>query len=380
MKIVLIGPVYPFVGGISHYTGLLARALQKKHEVHIVSFKMMYPKFLRKRAQRDYSDSSFKLDNVKYLINTASPFNILSVSRYINQICPDVVLIQWWHPYFAPCYQILTRHLDKKIKVFFTCHNVFPHERFPLDRLLTKATLKKGNAFIIHSKRDESDLLSLKKDAKHIYNPHPTYNEFKQRNISSEVARQEICSKDSYAITKDSKILLFFGFVREYKGLRYALMSIPEIAKTISDVKLLVVGSFGKDKESYIDLIKELKIENSVFLKDTYTPDNEVEKYFAASDLVVLPYIDATQSGIVQIAFGFEKPCVVTNVGGLPDVVTNEKTGYVIPPCDPSAISKAVIKYFSADNADIMQNNIRADSYRFSWDKMTESIEKLYES
>lgn len=378
MKITLIGPVYPYVGGISHYTGLLYKALSKENTVDLISFKMMYPKLLTGKKQRDYSDDTFKIEETRYLINTANPFNILGVAKKINENKPDAVLLQWWHPYFTPCYRILVNHLDKSIRVLFTCHNVFPHERFPFDKHLTRSILKKGDGFIIHSKRDENDLLSIKNDAVRIYNPHPTYNAFKQRGITKTQARKEIIDSDKFDINDSSKILLFFGFVREYKGLKYALKAMPEIYRKYPEVRLLIVGSFGKNKDEYLSLIESLNIKKCVCIKDTYTPDSEVEKYFAACDLAVLPYTDATQSGIAQIAFGFEKPCIVTNVGGLPDVVKDGETGYIIPPMDPKSIYEAVSKYFASSSTDKMHDSIREDSARFSWDRMAESVKSLY--
>ncbi len=377
MKIVLIGPVYPYKGGIAHYTSLLYKALKKEHDVTLISYKMQYPKILFKKEQKDYSNDTFKVDEAVFLINTANPFNIFRVANNINKIHPDIVLMQWWHPYFAPCYRILLNHLKKDIKVIFTCHNVFPHERFPMDRLLTKTVLSKGDGFIVHSKSDEEDLKTLKSSASIKYNPHPTYNAFKIRNISSIEARREIVAKDGFIIDDKTPLLLFFGFVREYKGLKHLLNAVPQIVSKLPDCKLLVVGSFGNDKNDYMDLIKELRIHNSIYLKDTYTPDNEVEKYFAAADLVVLPYEDATQSGIVQIAYGFEKPVVVTGVGGLPDVVSNSVTGYVVEPFSPQSIARKVIEFFEEDKEKTFKEGIRAEAYRFSWEHMLSSIDSL---
>ena len=377
MRIVLIGPVYPYKGGIAHYTSLLYRALIKKHDVTLISYKMQYPKILFKKEQRDYSNDFFKVENTQFLINTANPFNIIGVSRKINALNPDVVLLQWWHPYFSPCYRTLTNHLKKSIKVYFTCHNVFPHERFPLDKMLTKMVLKKGNGFIVQSKSDEEDLLSVKKDANERLNPHPTYNAFRIRNISSIEARSEISSKDGFIINDDTKLLLFFGFVREYKGLKHLLKAMPMIVKSLPDCRLLVVGAFGDDKQDYLDLIESSGMSEYIYLKDTYTPDHEVEKYFAASDLVVLPYENATQSGIAQIAYGFDKPVLVTNVGGLPDVVTNGKTGYVVEPFNPEEIAKGVIDFFENNRYEQMNEAIKAEAYRFSWEHMVENIESL---
>ncbi len=371
-KIVLIGPVYPYKGGIAHYTSLLYRALAKKHNVEMISYKMQYPKLLFKKEQKDFSNDMFRINDAKFLIHTANPFNIISVGRKIKKKRPDMVVIQWWHPYFAPCYWLLEKSIGKEIKKVFICHNVFPHERFPMDRFLTKLVLKNGDAFIVHSKSDGEDLLTIKPNAEFKQNPHPTYNAFKIKNLTKEQARQEL------HMSSEERLLLFFGFVREYKGLKHLLFAMPEIKNQIDHVKLLVVGSFGDDKEAYMQIIKGQKINDCVEVVDSYTPDNEVEKYFAACDLVVCPYESATQSGIVQIAYGFEKPVVVTNVGGLPDVVTDGKTGYVVETKNSTRLAEAVIRFYSEDKEKEFVENIRKEAYQFSWERMTEAITQLF--
>lgn len=371
-KIVLIGPVYPYKGGIAHYTSLMYQALAKKYDVEMISYKMQYPKLLFKKEQKDYSNDMFKIENTQFLIHTANPFNIIGVAKKIKGMNPDLVIMQWWHPYFAPCYWILESVLGKKIKKMFICHNVFPHERFPMDRLLTKMVLKKGDSYIVHSKSDGEDLLTIKPDAKYKQNPHPTYNAFKIRDISKEQARKELNKG------MDEKLLLFFGFVREYKGLKHLLNAMPEVKSRIGNIKLMVVGSFGDDKEDYMKLIQSHHIEDCVEVIDGYTPDNEVEKYFAGSDLVVLPYESATQSGIVQIAYGFEKPVVVTNVGGLPDVVTDGKTGYVVEEKNPKKLAEAIIDFYEKDREKDFIEGVRKEAERFSWDRMRETIEDIY--
>lgn len=370
-KIVLIGPVYPYKGGIAHYTSLMYRSLAEKHDVTMISYKMQYPKLLFKNEQKDYSNDMFKIEGAQFLIHTANPFNILSVGRKIKKLQPDLVIMQWWHPYFAPCYWLLEKSIGKKIRKLFICHNVFPHERFPMDRKLTKTVMKNGDAFIVHSKSDGEDLLTIKQDAKYKQNPHPTYNAFKMRDISEEQAREELQE------SKDARLLLFFGFVREYKGLKHLLNAMPQVKEKLGNVKLLVVGSFGDDKEEYMQLIQKHEIVDCVEVIDGYTPDGEVEKYFAASDLVVLPYESATQSGIVQIAYGFEKPVIVTNVGGLPDVVTDQKTGYVVEAKNPKALADAVIDFYEKGREAELIEGVKQEAYRFSWDRMREAIEEL---
>lgn len=372
-KIVLIGPVYPYKGGIAHYTSLMYQALSKKYQVEMISYKMQYPKFLFKKEQKDYSNDMFRIEQTQFLINTANPFNIAAVARKIRKLNPDLVMIHWWHPYFAPCYWILESLLGKKYKKMFICHNVFPHERFPLDKLLTKAVLKKADYFIVHAKSDGDDLLSIKPNAQFRQNPHPTYHAFQVHNLSKEQARQELHK------TQEEKLLLFFGFVREYKGLKHLLQAMPIIRQQLENVKLMVVGAFGSDKEDYLTIIREHHLEQNIEVIDGYTPDHEVEKYFAGCDLVVLPYESATQSGIVQIAYGFEKPVIVTNVGGLPDVVIEGKTGYIVPSQQPKALAEAIVRYFQLQKEQEFTENVRKEAYRFSWDRMTEKVGELLE-
>lgn len=370
MKIVLIGPVYPYKGGISHYTGLLCKALRKKHEVTMVSYKMQYPKLLFKKEQRDYSNKSFQIEDTQYWINTANPFNIISTAQRIRKLQPDLVIMQWWHPYFAPCYYLLARFL-KHIPILFTCHNVFPHERFPMDRFLSRLVLRRGNGYIVQSHLDEADLLTVNPQAKYVVTPHPTYNAFKMQNMSREEARKLLDADEQ------TPMLLFFGFVREYKGLKYLLDAMKKIKTKMPETQLWVVGDFGEDKEQYLEQIRVNDIRDQVRLVEGYIPDKEVEKYFAAADLVVLPYISATQSGIVQIAYGFEKPVVVTDVGGLPDVVQDHKTGYVVPKENADAIADAVTDFFQTDTGIPWKEYIREQAGEFSWETMVERIEAL---
>ena len=371
MRIVLIGPVYPYKGGISHYTSLLCRALRQKHEVIMVSYKMQYPKFLFKKEQKDYSNKSFQVDDTKYWIHTANPINLFLAARRIRKLRPDAVILQWWHPYFAPCYRILAMLLGK-IPLLITCHNVFPHERFPLDRFLTRMVLKRADGYIVQSHLDEKDLLTVKPDANYVVTPHPTDNAFKMKNMSRAEARELL------AVGHDSPMLLFFGFVREYKGLKYLLDALPEVKKRIPDISLWVVGDFGDDKDVYLEQIEKNRIGDNIRLVEGYVPDQEVEKYFAAADLVVLPYVSATQSGIVQIAYGFDKPVVVTDVGGLPDVVRHKETGYVVPSGNAQEIAKAVISFYQEDRETDWESNIRKQAAEFSWETMVERMEKCF--
>lgn len=372
-KWVLIGPVYPFKGGISHYTGLMYRALSKEHDVAMISYKMQYPKFLFKREQRDYTNDTFRVEGTRFLINTANPFNIFKVAGDIIKMKPDKVIIQWWHPYFAPCYRILTGRLKRAgIEITYICHNVFPHERFPMDKKLTRMALKNGDRYILHAQGEVKDLLSIRPDASYKVQVHPTYSAFNFENMDTKTARKKL------SIPDDEKIMLFFGFVREYKGLKHLINAVDILKReyfTKEKMPLLyVVGDFDGNKDEYVKRIEELKISDDIVIVDGYVPDKEVEKYFSASDLVVLPYESATQSGIVQIAYGFRKPVIVTRVGGLPEVVEDGVTGVIIEPFDDRALADAIYKYFSENKKDDYIRGIRDREYRFSWDRMTEAL------
>jgi glycosyltransferase involved in cell wall biosynthesis len=373
-KWVLIGPVYPYKGGISHYTGLMYAALSKAHDVEMISYKMQYPRFLFKKEQRDYSNDTFKVEKTRFLINTANPFNILRTGSEIIKMKPSKVIIQWWHPYFAPCYRILTGMLKRAgIEITYICHNVFPHERFPMDKRLTAMALRPADRYILHARGEVPDLLKIKPDADYKVQVHPTYSAFNFNNMGRDEAREKL------SIDKNENVMLFFGFVREYKGLKHLLNAVAILKeKYYHDgsgmPKLYVVGDFDGNKDEYEKKIEELKITNDIIIKDGYVPDREVEKYFAASDLVVLPYESATQSGIVQIAYGFRKPVIVTRVGGLPEVVEDGITGVIVEPFDDNALAKAIYDYFVFNRQEEYTQGIIEREYRFSWDRMTEAL------
>lgn len=369
-KVIIVGPVYPYNSGIAHYTGLMYRALEKKFDVTMISYKMQYPKLLFKQEQKDYSDKTFQIEGTKYWLHTADPINCIYTAKKINKLKPDMVIFQWQHPYFAPCFWIVTKCL-KNTKTLFVCHNVLPHERFPMDKLLTKMTLRHGDRFIVQSSQDEQDLKQIIKKPIYEKAVHPTYEAYKFTGMTQQQARKEL------TIAEEEKVILFFGLIRKYKGLQYLLKAMPKVQKEVKHVRLLVVGEMREEKNQYMNLIKELEIENVVDLRMEYVPDCEVEKYFMASDVVVLPYVSATQSGIVQIAYGFEKPVIVTNVGGLPEVVSNNRTGYVVESESVEQLADAVIRFFAEDKGAEFSQNVKEEARRFSWDRMTETVERL---
>lgn len=372
MKIIMVGPVYPFKTGLSYYTGLMYRGLVKNHDVQLLSYTMQYPKLLFKKEQKDYEDDTVKIDDVTYMIHTANPFNWISSARYINRQKADLVIFQWLHPYFTPCFWSLSKMI-KHSKIMFICHNVFPHERFPLDTWLTKTALRQGDYFITHSIMDAEDLQHVVKNPNYKVAVHPAYNFFKIKDMTKEEGREILKMKPN------EKILLFFGLVREYKGLKHLLNAMPQVKKTFSDCRLVIAGDFGNSEEQYRALIKENRIEDCVDVYGGHIPIPQVEKFFAACDLVVLPYESATQSGVIQVAYSFRKPVLVTNVGGLPDVVSDNQTGFIVEPNNPKALADAIERFFTENKAEEFKEHISEEAYRFSWDRMTEAIESFME-
>jgi len=226
--------------------------------------------------------------------------------------------------------------------------------------------------FIVQSKEDLSNLKKIVSKSKVIrYIPHPIYDVFRVQDISEEDAKKML------NIPKNRKVLLFFGYVRKYKGLKYLIQAMPKIVERIPDAYLLVVGEFWDSKEEYLREIKRLNIENYVKIIDKYVPDEEVGIYFSAADVVVLPYISATQSGVVQIAYAFDKPVITTNVGGLPDVVEDQRTGYLVESKNPEKLAETVIKYFEENKKEEFKRNIQEIKWKFSWDNLIDTIEDV---
>lgn len=371
-RIMLIGPVYPYKSGISDYVGALYRQLCKNNDVTVYSYSMQYPKIMYRKEQKNYEDDTVKIDGVEYILNSANPFNWMKVVKRVKKENPELLILQWVHPYFAPCYWFMTRKW-KKIPILYICHNALPHERFPLDRWLTKVTLSQAKYIVAHSNSDAEILTEMLPNAKIKVNPHPAYNFFKIKDMKKEEGRELL------GLKQDAKVLLFFGLVREYKGLKHLLNAMPAIKQKYGDVKLLVAGDFGKaeNKKLYMDMMNELDIVDCVDVYDGHIPIPEVEKFFAACDMVVLPYESATQSGVIQVAYSFDKTVLATNVGGLPDVVQNMQTGYVVEPQNPRKIAEAVIDFYENNREQTFENYIKEEAYRFSWDRMENTIKEL---
>lgn len=370
MNVCLVGPAHPYRGGIAHFTSLLAKEFSKEHDVSVINFKRMYPSFLFPgKTQFDDSETPLSVVSAR-LLDSVNPFTFFTTARAVARRRPDLVVFQWWHPFFAfayACVAFLLRRMTEA-RIIFLCHNVLPHEASLFDRILIKIGFSFVDAFLVQSKEDQRNLLRIKKNALSAFNPLPTYDVFNRGELSRGQAREKL--------GVEGRIILFFGLIRAYKGLNILLEA---FAKSLDRMQstLLIVGEFYEDPDPYISLMDRLSIRDRIILVDRYVPNEDVEMYFAACDVVALPYLSATQSAIVQIAFGFEKPVIVTRVGGLPDVVEHGVTGYLVPPNDADALAEAIIEFFSFGDAAAFEKNIQAAKDTFSWRRCVEKLLEL---
>ncbi len=371
MRIILIGPTYPFRGGISHYTTLLYRCLCKRHDVTFISFTRQYPRlFFPGKTDKDPSLTQIRTDGVVRMIDSMNPATWISTAAAVVKNDPDLVIIPWWVSFWAPQFWTITkivRHYSDS-KILYLCHNVVEHESKWVDKILTRFVLKTGDLFIVHSKEDHRRIFSMFPEAKVRRSYHPTYDVFNAGHFDPEEVRKLYDIKGN--------IILFFGFVREYKGLRYLIEALPKVLSKMK-VTLLVVGEFWKNKGQYLRLIEEHKVGDNVILIDKYVPNEEVGKYFTAADLIVQPYVSATGSGVIQTAFGFNKPVVATKVGSLPEVVEDGKTGFLVQSKSPDELADAILKFFQIGKPKEFSDNIKDEKYKFSWDRMVDVIEDM---
>ena len=370
MKIALVGLTHPFRGGISHHTTLLCEALSKKHTVRFFALKRQYPKlFFPGRAQIDDSQNALRVPHEPCL-NPMDPLTWLATVERIRRFEADFILLPWWHPFFAPAFgtiAFLARRIGR-IPSCFLCHNVLPHERLPGDQLLLRYAFASASAFVTHSQADRDVLLKIKPAARVLVASHPTYEVFSAGNqLSMEAAKEQIG-------LQGRKVLLFFGLVREYKGLTYLLEAVPQLEPE-DGYHLLLVGEFYEGMERYRRLMDRLADRGQMTVVDRYVMNDEVPLYFSAADLVILPYTSGSQSGVIQLAYGFGKPVVATEVGGIPEAVVDGRTGYLVPPADPEAIARAVRRYFKEDRRDMFSDNITREREKYSWDRMVDAIE-----
>lgn len=368
MKIVIVGTAYPLRGGIAHYNALLYRELSKKHEVGIITFKRQYPALLFPGKTQAETDGEMLRVPGEPLIDSINPLNWIAVGKEIRRRNPDLIIMKYWLPFFGPCFGTIARQAKKgtNAKVVYICDNIVPHEKRPGDTAFTKYAFGAGDFYIVQSDAVERDLNALFPGSTYKKVAHPVYNIFGEP-VDKHEARKQL------GIT-DERVMLFFGYVRGYKGLNVMLEAQAKIVKELA-VRLLVVGEFYDDKEKYMKQIASLGIDRSVTVNSDYVANDKVGLYFSAADVVMLPYISATQSGIAQIAYNFNKPVIATNVGGLAEVVRDGVTGLVVPPQNPDALKDAVLRYFLEHKEEEFTANVMIEKKKYSWEAMTDAIE-----
>jgi len=372
-KLAVVGLSYPYRGGISHYSTLQVRELRRAYDVTFLTFSRQYPGFLFPgQTQFDYSARTLVEPN-EQIIDTLNPLTWAAAARRLNREEPELIVFQWWHPFFAPPFGSIVRLLQAPLRgrVCFLCHNVMPHEGSRLQTLLTRYAFPARGFYIVHSEQDRQQLLDLRPHATVRKGCHPTYSEFAEGHVSDKRA-----ARRALGLAEDRKTLLFFGLVRAYKGLRYLIEAMVRVRETL-DCHLLVVGEFYDDKTQYLELISRLGLSDVITVVDRYVPNEEVGRYFSAADVAVLPYTSATQSGIVQVAFGLNTPVIVTRVGGLPEVVDDGRTGFVVEPESSGALADAITRYYEGDFETGFRAEIARQTDRFGWKEEIAQLEEF---
>jgi len=379
LKRIIIGPAYPFRGGISESTQALQNFFNKNGEVsRIVSYSLQYPKFLFPGKEQIMTDLEANSDNTFNLINTLNPISWFNTAKWIVKENPDYVVIRYWHPYFSICLSVIARILRKKsIFTVSWIDNVLPHESVPFQSYLSSLFLKSCDAFVVMSDSVKKDVINcctnLNKPI--LISPHPVYNIFGsiiEKNIAKEnigISKSSIDNKDKY--------ILFFGLIRKYKGLDLLLDVIASKKMKKMNIKLIIAGEFYDSKNNYINKINELNIKNRVILHDYYIKNKDVRNYFCASDIVVQPYISATQSGVSMVAYNFNKPLLLTNVGGLSEYVDHKNNGYLVNP-NVEEIVEALHDYYVNDREESFTNSIKTQKSHYSWDNLAFQFDELY--
>lgn len=371
-KIILVGPAYPYRGGNALFVAHLYEALSKSFDIEVINFTRLYPQLLFPGTrQEDVSKVPIKAHPSTRLIDSINPLTWFKTANYISRQNPDLVAFIWYQPFFGFSIGTIARLIRKKFKgrILFITENIISHESMFYDRILTRYALRSADKFLVLSDVVEKGIKTLYPDKKVFRSTLPIYDCYGfDQGLSKSDARKKL------GIAENKKVLLFFGYIRAYKGLMNLIEAMPYLLKEDENYFLLIVGEFYESKEKYFERIKELNIGKNVLVIDEFVPNEEVGLYYSAADLVVLPYNSATQSGILNIAYGFKKPVVVTNVGGLPELVEDGKTGFIVEPHNPLALAEGIKKYFSASNIEDFPRNIET----FIQNNSFTSIERVF--
>lgn len=371
-SLVIIGPGWPLRGGLAAFDHQLACTFKDK-EVHsrIETFSLQYPSFLFPGTSQYTNEPAPKDVNIHEGINSINPFNWIKVGLQLKRERPDLIIVRYWIPFLAPCLGMICRMAksNKHTKVIAIVDNMVPHEKRMGDKMLTRYFAKSVDGFVTMSNKVTNDVRYFSSKPI-VFSPHPIFNHFGQA-ISKEAAR------DILNVGMDEKIILFFGYIRPYKGLDLLLNAMANNAIIHTNIKLMIVGEFYEDAQPYHDLIKTLALEARVIIHSEFVPDDEVKNYVCAADFIIQPYKNATQSGVTPLAYYFEKPMLVTNVGALADSVPNGKVGEVVEP-NADAIAKGIETLYN-NGAAYYADNIKEEKKKYSWSQMADNFILLHQ-
>jgi glycosyltransferase involved in cell wall biosynthesis len=365
----IIGPAYPYRGGIATFNERLAQEFSSMGlDVDIETFVIQYPSFLFPGKTQYSGKPAPESLKIKRTIDSVNPLNWLKVGRRIGKEKPDLVIIRYWLPFLAPCLGTIASLIRRNKHTIIIClaDNVIPHEHRPGDHLLTNYFMQRIDGLIAMSQSVLRDGNSFRKNLPQGFCPHPIFDNYGER-LSPEVAKQKL------KLEINTRYLLFFGFIRDYKGLDLLINAFADERLREFPVKLLVAGEYYSSPEPYLKLIKDNNLEKLVELRTDFIPDDEVNLYFSAADLVVQPYKSATQSGVTQIGYHFNKPMLVTNVGGLSEIIPDGKIGYVVEP-DSLDIANALVDFYENDRIAEFEANVVEEKKKFSWTNMVQTF------
>ncbi|HVM87996.1 MAG TPA: glycosyltransferase [Puia sp.] len=370
-KIIIIGPAHPLRGGLATFDQRLAKGfLDEGYDCTIFSFSLQYPSFFFPGTTQYSSEPAPEDLDIFSKINSINPLNWLRVGAELKKIKPDIVVVRYWLPFMGPALGTILRIIKRNhySKIIAITDNILPHEKRIGDKALTRFFLKSCDAFITMSEKVMNDLRQLErtKPARQVL--HPLYD-----NFGTIISKQE--ARTHLALKKDDKIILFFGFIRKYKGLDILLEAMADESIRSQKIKLLIAGEFYEDESIYQELIQKLNIRESLILETNFIADSEVKYYLCAADAVVQPYRNATQSGVTPLAYYFEKPMIVSNVGGLPGLVPHEKSGLVCEP-DPRSLADAIIRFYQLGENYFIPH-LRTEKKKYSWQEFVKNISAL---
>ncbi len=369
MKIIILGSAHPLRGGLATYNERLAKAFQDEgHDVTIYNFSLQYPSILFP-GKSQYSTDAAPADlKIISKVNSINPLNWISVGNEIKNLKPDLIIVKYWLPFMGPCFGTILRQAKKNMhtKVISILDNIIPHEKRIGDNAFTKYFIKPIDGFVSMSANVKEDLKQFDTTKPSVLQPHPLYD-----NFGEQVAREEALKELN--LSPDFRYLLFFGFIRKYKGLDILLDAMADEKIKSLPIKLFVAGEFYEDEKPYLEQIDKLNLGDRVLMFKDFIPNEKVKYFFSAADLVVQPYRHATQSGVTQVAYQFNVPMIVTDVGGLAEIVPDGKAGFVVPPTS-NDIAKAIAKTFQSENLVKLKAGVMEEKKRFSWQAMVDSV------